>query len=88
MNRGFNRSIQLNRWNLNYMLQKQQKSALLHASVMPFFFNNSTLYEQVVSSEGPSGHNVEYLLKLAEIWSQLPSNGLMGLNLWSPHTLT
>ena len=66
MNRGFNRSIQLNRWNLNYMLQKQQKSALLHASVMPFFFNNSTLYEQVVSSEGPSGHNVEYLLKLAE----------------------
>ena len=27
---------------------------------------NSTLYRQVVSSEGPSGHNVEYVLKLAE----------------------
>ena len=24
------------------------------------------IYEQVVSSEGPSGHNVEYVLKLAE----------------------
>ena len=22
---------------------------------------------------------------MGQIWSQLPSNGLMGLNLWSPH---
>ena len=25
---------------------------------------------------------------VGQIWSQPPSNGLMGLNLWSPHTLT
>merc|ERR1712218_401493 len=24
---------------------------------------------------------------VGQIWSQLPSNGLIGLNLWSPHTL-
>ena len=43
----------------------------------------------VLAPKGPfGGPQGPWRAPVGQIWSQLPSNGLMGLNLWSPHTLT
>ena len=43
----------------------------------------------VLATKGPFGDlGGPRRAPVGQIWSQLPSNGLMGLNLWSPHTLT